>query len=1625
MYSKIRSFLFLSTFLLCCLSGIAQTTTCFNILTGNDDSEETLSSGSIDLTSSDIELVVNGNNAQTSGLRFQNVTIPNGSVVTNSYIQFTVDEVGSGNANLFIRGEDIDNSPAFTNSSANLSQRTTTSSTIGWNPLAWQVVGNAGSDQRTPDISSIINEIISRPGYSSGNAISILIGGTGTRTAESYNASPSQAATLCVTYTNCLQDSDSDGICDLIDNDIKNDIIINEVNYRSVQNQEDIEFIELYNNDVAAVDISGWTLSNGIDYTFPNGTSLAAGAYIVVASDIGDYAGRFSSAALGPFQRKLSNRGDKVKIVDRYCTKIDEVDYESWKEWPNVRYLNNGNSPISIQKINPSLPGQHGGSWAAGVPTPKAKNTAVFVATSTNVAVIKSVSKSPDKPMSGEQVRIKVDMSQSSSAQAGPITIRLEYQHMNAGNYITKSNPLYNTQWSSIVMKDDGVGVDSTANNGLYTAAIPSNIQQHRKLVRYRIKIIDGSSVRYYPDPNHPESNYAYYVYNGHPITEGYDLTTLDPMQEISVITTTAIANKYIGNGGNNNGIYQGRDYLGEGTLIYNGKVYDHMRFRPRGKTSRNQRVKPGLKFDMNDERSITTQKDCGNEYDVERDKIVLSGAWVGDRASHGLTESLIYKLQDLTGGLKRSTDYTQFRIVDRSAESDDYWGLFLILEDYGGDYLSENGLAEGNFWTTDRDTRNRVLDYEGDFPNAINQPTFAPTLYRSSEEVINGVNRNFTVDNRGNLPLIFGDRIANEFYGQNGTNYIGKHSYSEYYDYASNSYHAWWGDMDNAFGSPVDDYTWHTRSQADDAATLDNRLYIPPMMQIDYQNSLRSAYDLMFSYEDANADPTDNKYTQTDFLVDNESKKIYDPSAAYDWATVDKARWYSNNLPDSLNQTHDLGSIDAHMKWYKTWFNLRKFYLINNVINDSGVPDKPTINLSNTRLNNLTLTNSAYNDGGLNTFTAIEWRVGEWSDPSNSFYDNKCGVKYEIDTHWSSGEILSFSSSYTIPPEADLKEGRTYLIRVRYKDSAGKWSHWSDPEKVVPTPVVNPIVSDLVINEIMYNPNEPKHAEFIELHNKGNSTINLTNYEFTDGFDYKFPDGASIPAGEYICIAQDSADFNKAYGYFPFGDYSGSLNNSGELLKLRGPYRVIIDTVRYTDSIPWPATADNGFYSLALKDPTSNNNIGSNWDTQPTFVTPCAANEFSDLGDHAFSGVVINEIHYNPAVGANGTDADEFEFIELKNITSNSIDLSGAYFGLGIGYTFDNGTVLPPGQFIVLAEDKSSFFDRYGFAPFDKYSGKLDNDGETIRLFNRDNVLLDEVSYEIGPSGGFPPFWDSQANGGNDDRSLALINAQYDNNTKLNWKVQCAPANFTTPGAENDHSCVTGTGVNYSGLIINEIHYNPQPGGQSLEFIEIVNTNANNFINLLDVALTGDGALMYKFEENIILPGGSYPNNYIVLAKSTSGYQAVHGVPPYGQFDGDLNDNGETLRLIDLFTNTIDVVSYNNSAPWDPIPATGTHSLALINVGLDNSLPGSWAAQDVATTVKTVNTFDFCEDYYQMLNNAIASTDIARDISIITNERIAANSTIDYHAGNYIELRPEFEVPLGATFHAYIAPCQ
>ena len=171
---------------------------------GSDDAEQLTSSGEMEVTSSDLELADNlaatGQPSDIVGIRFPNVAIPQGESITNAYIQFQVDELDSGGASLTIEGEAVDNAAQFTTAAYNITSRPRTSASVLWTPPEWTTVGERGPDQRTVDISPLIQEIVNRSGWSSGNALAIIISGTGTRTAEAFEGDPAGAPLLHIDF---------------------------------------------------------------------------------------------------------------------------------------------------------------------------------------------------------------------------------------------------------------------------------------------------------------------------------------------------------------------------------------------------------------------------------------------------------------------------------------------------------------------------------------------------------------------------------------------------------------------------------------------------------------------------------------------------------------------------------------------------------------------------------------------------------------------------------------------------------------------------------------------------------------------------------------------------------------------------------------------------------------------------------------------------------------------------------------------------------------------------------------------------------------------------------------------------------------------------------------------------------------------------------------------------------------------------------------------------------------------------------------------------------------------------------------------------------------------------------
>jgi len=188
---------------------------------------------------------------------------------------------------------------------------------------------------------------------------------------------------------------------------------------------------------------------------------------------------------------------------------------------------------------------------------------------------------------------------------------------------------------------------------------------------------------------------------------------------------------------------------------------------------------------------------------------------------------------------------------------------------------------------------------------------------------------------------------------------------------------------------------------------------------------------------------------------------------------------------------------------------------------------------------------------------------------------------------------------------------------------------------------------------------------------------------------------------------------------------------------------------------------------------------------------------------------LAITELNYNPypPIGAeldlDDVNNDHFEFVELRNLGNQIIDLTGVEFTEGIHFRFSDGQTrqLGPGQYVVVASNQVAFEARYGdgLNVAGTYTGLLANDGERIALHStRTGETLFDFSYN--DAGG----WSGRADG--KGASLELIDPE---------AVPSAPSEDRTAYLENDdhwHSSIAFGGspaadaAQSTGVVINEL---------------------------------------------------------------------------------------------------------------------------------------------------------------------------------------------------------------------------
>lgn len=177
----------------------------------DDDDAEERSNGELYLNSSDLELnddIGESENDQIVGIRFllNDQQIPQGSVITRAYIQFTTKRSqDNSDGSKRIKGQDSDSTERFNTDSESISSRPTTNASASWTPSEWNEDDEAGSNQRTTELKYVIQEIVDRPNWDE-SSLTFIITGTGTRSAWSHDGKSAFAPMLHVEFETAASD---------------------------------------------------------------------------------------------------------------------------------------------------------------------------------------------------------------------------------------------------------------------------------------------------------------------------------------------------------------------------------------------------------------------------------------------------------------------------------------------------------------------------------------------------------------------------------------------------------------------------------------------------------------------------------------------------------------------------------------------------------------------------------------------------------------------------------------------------------------------------------------------------------------------------------------------------------------------------------------------------------------------------------------------------------------------------------------------------------------------------------------------------------------------------------------------------------------------------------------------------------------------------------------------------------------------------------------------------------------------------------------------------------------------------------------------------------------------------
>jgi hypothetical protein len=1084
----------------------------------------------------------------------------------------------------------------------------------------------------------------------------------------------------------------------------------------------------------------------------------------------------------GPYEGRLDNDGERIALCNAAGDLVDEVEYQVGFPWPLVGDpVPDGTTGTgySLQLINPSFDNSLAISWASGTPTPLRANKAVFASNAR--PFVRKIETTPEQPKGGRPVAVTAKVTDAN----GIAGVVLEYQIVRPGHYIPLRLPAYPgalevdpnagpidnldyfslANWTQAPMRDDGTEGDAAAGDDVYTAVVPG--QAHRTLVRYRLKAMDArgasTSVPYADDPS---MNFAYFVYDGVPDYQGFSAATLQTLPVYHLLTRQEDLRQALGysaadqmpqfsEGGANPARFV---YNWYGTFIYDGVVYDNVSYRLRGANGRylGGNTKRSMRFRFHRGHYFQAKDAAGKPYPTQwRSLVTAKGFDNRLTLTYGFNEHVNYYLFNKMGVPAPYSHFFHFRVIDDEREAPDpwrgdFWGLSLAEEPYDVRFLEAHNLEKGNLYKLINATHDAKEQQNYQAPYAVADGSDHDTIQ-------------YNLNNRSTPDFICAHVRLDKWYVYHSLVQAIRH-----YDYwpAANKNAVWYFEPDytpenNYLGKmwtlPWDvDATWGPTWNDGIDVVYDSIFPRNQELQPDYYSAIREVRDLLWQRDQLQLLLAEFATPLVEFVKADLVRWLDAPSDAGNYRGLTGPG--KQGLPAYVEDMLAFAFEGGYWPDRSVGAGGRAAFLdgLAEGADGSRVPNKPSIAYigePNHPINGLRFRTSAFSDPqGAGTFGAMKWRIAEvspavqnvekdvlvpekseWryfkgsSEPSTSPRAWRA-VDFD-DSAWLTGLApIGFGEDFLATTLTDMRGGYSTLylrhtftvddpaaydtlsLGVLYDDGVNIWINGI---MVYQANVASPelpcnATATSATENAEYNPVTLSGLSKILVKGKNVIAVQLLNASLSGSSDcyidlrLKLPSAPTTTGGN----TSDAASFADLV--------PGNGAYEVETLWESEPSNKFADTTL----IPAMKLEVGRTYRVRCR-MQDNAGYWSHWSDPVQFTAG------RPLATGPIAGLRITELMYHPAETSDdaGFDSEEFEFIELKNVSSEPLDLTGVSFTEGVTFAFQNSaiTTLAPGQFALVVRNREAFAHRYGpelsKRVAGQYEGKLANEGEAIRL--------------------------------------------------------------------------------------------------------------------------------------------------------------------------------------------------------------------------------------------------------------------------------------------------------------------